>query len=196
MPTEALRLTCIIPDWEICTASRMISKKHYKRLPQSRAGHSARKFCNLPVTHHDCPSPWVWTVSNRTAVIMATVMMTPRRKYCPILSLTMLHQMVQVRTRKSIVMQRNFAFPIRWPSLFLFSRLSLCNGAPFFAGFSLKCHSRSYSEIVVQNSYRSYARFSNFSNFYACKLIHTICCGFIPYSLFCGIFFVCVLFAS
>ena len=55
VPTEALRLTCIIPDWEICTASRMISQKHYKRLPQSRAGHSARNFCNRPVTNQDLP---------------------------------------------------------------------------------------------------------------------------------------------
>ena len=73
-----------------------------------------------------------------------------------------------------------FCYPMTFP--FLFSRLSVCNGAPIFAGYSLKCYSRRYSEFFVKTSYRSYARFSNFSNFYACKLIHTICCGFIPYS--------------
>ena len=117
VPTEALRLMCTIPDWEICTASPMISLKHFKWLMISSkyffmtvpvAGRPLGP--QLPVTDHNCPSPCIWTASSRTAVIVATAMMIHRRKLCPILRLVMLHPMAQVRTRESTVVPRNFNF--------------------------------------------------------------------------------------
>ncbi len=116
VPMEALWLMCTVQDWEICTASPMISSKHFKWLmisskhfkwlSQSLAGHSAASSLyksQLPVAMHlDC--------LKQTAVIVQTGMMTHRRKLCPILRLVMLQLMASVLPLESTVVQRYFNF--------------------------------------------------------------------------------------